>query len=291
MPKEDFKMAKKDKNKEKAVQVNAVPAQGQPQPGLPRPARRPSKPLQLNPIIQPIAFVPYSTQQQELYMWEEEQQYDGGPYYDAQAQAASAAYDVAAPAYGDSSYQASAGAYDQGYYGGYGYQDYGYGYAQAPVASVETKKKKKVSAAAIILIILSLLSIALIVVGKFLNQSFLLMAGETSGLDMIINFFNDMTAGAEFGEAMIMPIAVLVVAVGAVIVLLGSLFGLFKKGATVFAKLGACLAFIGALVGLVVGLIKADTVQIQIGFYILVGIAALTLIIAFAAKNAPKAKK
>lgn len=55
------------------------------------------------------------------------------------------------------------------------------------------------------------------------------MTGETSGLDMIINFFNDMIAGAEFGEAMIMPIAVLVVAVGAVIVLLGSLFGLFKK--------------------------------------------------------------
>lgn len=33
-------------------------------------------PMQLTPIIQPIAFVPYSTQEQPLYMYDEEEQYE-----------------------------------------------------------------------------------------------------------------------------------------------------------------------------------------------------------------------
>ncbi|HHX48805.1 MAG TPA: hypothetical protein GX709_00175 [Clostridiales bacterium] len=302
-------MAKKDKkNVEKAVQVAAVPVQ-EPQPmqqeqqwqqshqwdqqRSPRPAR----PLQLTPIIQPIAFVPYSTQQQELYMWEEEPY--GDAYYDSQMQAANPGYNVDAPNFGNSSYQANA--YGQGYYGGEGYNQ-GYGYnddahelsygAAAPVEAAPekaAKKKKGASGTAIVLLILSLVAIALIVIGKFVDQSFLMFADETSGLDMIINFFTDVSGG--FTEAMIMPIAVLVAAVGILFVFLGSLFGIMRKGATVFTKIGTCIAFIGALVGLIVGLIKAEDVKIEIGYYILVGLSALILIIAFAAKNAPKEKK
>lgn len=224
-------------------------------------------------------------------MWEEEQPYNDYGFYD-DSQAAYAGYDTANPALGHSSYDANA--YNQGYGG---YQDYGYANYAAPattvydaeVAQVGKKKGKKVSFAAIILIVLSLLSIALIVIGKFVSQSFLFMTSETSGLDLILNFFKDISGG--FTDAMIIPIMILVVAVGCLLMLIGSLIGLFKKGATLLAKIGAFLGLASMLVALIIGLMKTDAVSAEIGLYILTGIMFLCVIIAFGTKNSPKVAK
>lgn len=60
-------MAKK-KNKQPELPVEETPVEEKKQ----QPVSSPAKVVQLTPIIQPIAFVPYSTQEQELYMYDEE---------------------------------------------------------------------------------------------------------------------------------------------------------------------------------------------------------------------------
>lgn len=60
-------MAKK-KNKQPELPVEEAPVEEKKQ----QPVASPAKVVQLTPIIQPIAFVPYSTQEQELYMYDEE---------------------------------------------------------------------------------------------------------------------------------------------------------------------------------------------------------------------------
>lgn len=60
-------MAKKSKNN-KALIEEVAPAEEVKEKKPAQPVSTPSKVVQLTPIIQPIAFVPYSTQEQELYM-------------------------------------------------------------------------------------------------------------------------------------------------------------------------------------------------------------------------------
>lgn len=63
-------MAKKSKNQQALVEEVAAEEVQEKKPE--QPVAKPNKVVQLTPIIQPIAFVPYSTQEQELYMEEEE---------------------------------------------------------------------------------------------------------------------------------------------------------------------------------------------------------------------------
>ena len=60
-------MAKKSKNN-KALVEEVAPAEEAQEKKPAQPVSTPAKVVQLTPIIQPIAFVPYSTQEQELYM-------------------------------------------------------------------------------------------------------------------------------------------------------------------------------------------------------------------------------
>lgn len=64
-------MAKKSKNQQALVEEVAAEEVQEKKPE--QPVAKPNKVVQLTPIIQPIAFVPYSTQEQELYMEEEEE--------------------------------------------------------------------------------------------------------------------------------------------------------------------------------------------------------------------------
>ena len=65
-------MAKKSKNQQALVEEVAAEEVQEKKPE--QPVAKPNKVVQLTPIIQPIAFVPYSTQEQELYMEEEEEE-------------------------------------------------------------------------------------------------------------------------------------------------------------------------------------------------------------------------
>lgn len=324
MAKEDYTMAKKDKKEkknknavvEKTVKVEETttvtpaedatataqaPAQAQPaemhpaQPGTParRPSGRRAKPLQLTPIIQPIAFVPYSTQEQELYMWDDNADYAapggyGDPYYDNYNNQQTPAFggnelsynDPYATNYASNSY--SSNSYAAPYYG-----EYDYGYQAAPEAPA--KKKKGVSVAAILLMLLSLVAIALIVIGKFVNQSFLMMVGDVSGLDAIINAFKGLSSG--FSVESVPALMIAVIAVSAVVILIASLIRIKHRGACVVAKIFAFLGLVAALVALIIGLMNKETVVLNIALYIVTGIMLLIVLIAFGAKNDPKVKK
>ena len=65
-------MAKKSKKQQPLVEEVAAEEVQEKKPE--QPVAKPNKVVQLTPIIQPIAFVPYSTQEQELYMEEEEEE-------------------------------------------------------------------------------------------------------------------------------------------------------------------------------------------------------------------------
>ncbi len=130
--------------------VQRPPQQAPKKPGNQVPVHSPSSgPMQLTPIIQPIAFVPYSTQEQPLYM-----------YDDAQASTYEEDY-----AYSDDAQEVS-----------------------QPVSN-RAQKTNKVSGAAIALIILSIVMIAVYVIGKFLAMTYVQVANATSGLDMLLNVF------------------------------------------------------------------------------------------------------
>lgn len=269
-------MARKKKNKkaeevapvvEEVAAAPAEPVAGPTMDGTPiAPPMDEGRPLQLSPIIQPIAFVPYSTQNQELYMWEEEDPYYGADPY---AQQAYAQDPYAAP-----------------YYGG--------GYALPPTApeaedeEVEEKPRKKVSVAAIFLILISILAIVLIVVGKYANMTYLYIVGGMSGLDAIIGLFSDMSS---FGAAQIAPLMILISAACAVLILLFSLIFIMKRGACVIAKIASFIGLVAVLVVLILGLMKREEVTVDIGIYILTGLMLLCVLIAFGSKNNPKVKK
>ena len=65
-------MAKKSKKQQALVEEVAAEEVQEKKPE--QLVAKPNKVVQLTPIIQPIAFVPYSTQEQELYMEEEEEE-------------------------------------------------------------------------------------------------------------------------------------------------------------------------------------------------------------------------
>ena len=70
-------MAKKSKNQQALVEEVAAEEVQEKKPE--QPVAKPNKVVQLTPIIQPIAFVPYSTQEQELYMEGPEEEEEVAP--------------------------------------------------------------------------------------------------------------------------------------------------------------------------------------------------------------------
>lgn len=237
------------KEEQSIAQKPAPPTMQRPQvakkPGNQVPVHSPSGPMQLTPIIQPIAFVPYSTQEQPLYM-----------YDDASTQAAE---------YED---------------------DYSYSednYAEEAVATTQSQKAKKVSGAAIALIILSVIMIAVYVVGKFLAFTYVQVANDTSGLDMLLNVFS---AGAIVLDTItVVALGVSVSVVCALLVLIASIVRIKKQGACVFAKIFSFLGLVTALVAVMISLVQKDEITVNYGMYIVAAIALLLVMIAFLSKN------
>lgn len=187
------------------------------------PVSSPVRPVQLTPIIQPIAFVPYSTQDQPLYMYDEEDVYEEDvaedEYYEEEAV-------VAAPA------------------------------------------KKKASAAAIVVALFSLIILGIYVIAKWVAAEYIGLIDGVGGLDIIINFFGS----PEWTD--ITTLSIILVAVFAVLTLIGALIGVMRKGVNLFAKIMSALALVAALVAILMSVIGGDA-SVGYGLY---GVAVICLI-------------
>lgn len=206
-----------------------------------------SEQLQLPPIVQPIAFVPYSTQDQPLYMYDEAiDEYQTVDHYQQPA-------------------------------------DYAADYAAEPVQKSKPARKG-VQWAPIVLALLGLVMVALLVVPKFVEAlSILSVVGSTSGLDVILNLVDQFSAG--FSADLIVPIAIAVVGVTAVLTVLVGLIQITRKGACVLLKLIVAIMLIAALVAMIMLLTEGGN-EIAIGLYAVVGVAFVSVLVAFLARRA-----
>lgn len=188
------------------------------------PVSSPVRPVQLTPIIQPIAFVPYSTQEQPLFMYDDEDVYED---------------DVAEDEY-----------YDE------------------EEAVVAAPAKKKASAAAIVVALFSLIILGIYVIAKWVAAEYIGLIDGVGGLDIIINFFG----APEWTD--ITTLAIILVAVFAVLTLIGALIGVMRKGVNLFAKIMSALALVAALVAILMSVIGGDA-SVGYGLY---GVAVICLI-------------
>lgn len=223
-------MAKKREKKQNQEPVAEVVTEKEKTP-VANPA---AKVMQLTPIVQPIAFVPYSSQEQPLYM------YDDEPV-----------------------------------------EEYEDEIIEEPV--VEAPRKKKASAASIVVAILSLLLIAVYCLPyiEALSGTLLPYAGfgEVSGLAVILEFVETLD------YTNIVNLAIVATPVFALLTLIGCLIGVCHKGVNVFSKITVFFELLVALVGLIAALVGGQDLAGSYGFYIVVGLGFVSMLIAYLAKN------
>ena len=201
--------------------------------------------VQLSPIIQPIAFVQYSTQDQPLLQ------------------------------YGDSN---------------------GYSYEQAQAEedqedierTYEYDTVKKVRFTPIFLSVLSLLVIAVIVAGEFVLQQYLSINDNISGYAYIMQLVDMVTAGQLVIADLVIPGAVALIALFALINFIAGLIKMKSRGACAISKL--CLFFMITL-SLTLTLINImNDAEINYGLYIVTGLSLLSLIIGYLTRKDEKYK-
>lgn len=208
--------------------------------------------VQLAPIVQPIAFVPYNTQEQPLL------QYGNSGYDLARAR------DDIARGYDD---------------------DYDDEYATPALASYE----KKVRFVPIFLAILSLLIVGVMVAGEFVLKEYLVLTTGVSGYGYIMNLVDMVMAGGTLVIAdMILPGAIALIALFAVLNLLASLIKMKSKGACTISKI--CLFFMLTFSLVVVLICLMNEIEMGYGLYAVAGLSFLSLVIGYLAKKDIKKK-
>lgn len=196
-------------------------------------------------IVQPIAIVPYNTIEQPLYQYRGSEDYYQGGYENY---------------------------YQQQPYDERDYENYGQPEQRTIPASRASSKKVRVSK--VFLFILSLLAIAVMVGGKFLDIEYLKFDSSRSGFEIIMEVTKFIEAGFEI-KNMLIPGALALFALINVIMLLDGILGI-KNKVCLFEIILALLGVIA--MGLFAYLIfKQD--QIGYGIYIAGGISVLMLII------------
>jgi hypothetical protein len=154
--------------------------------------------VQLSPIVQPIALVPYNTQEQPLFQY--------------------GSYDVA------KAREEISREFEE--------------YTESKEDYEEQITQKKVRFVPIFLAVLSLLVIAVLVVGEFVAQEYLALTAGMSGYAYIMELVDVFTGVGELVIAdLIFPGAVALVAVFALINLIASLIKMKSKGACVISKI------------------------------------------------------
>ncbi|MFA6866730.1 MAG: hypothetical protein WCR54_04350 [Clostridia bacterium] len=195
-------------------------------------------PIQLQPIIQPIAIVAYSSQ------------------------------DQAVEQYADSD-----NSYDYNSYDGDNYDSDNYDIDEKCV------KTKKFNAMKLLTFLFGLITIAILVLGKFITfKNFLYIQGTLSGFEIV----KGITAISGLGFMDKLPIILLTAGAALLAILtLGSLFSM-NKGTGAFSKV---IAILMALCILGFGVLAFLDKSIAIGGYIVAGCSLLVAIFALAGKK------
>lgn len=208
--------------------------------------------IQLTPIVQPLAFVPYSTQEQPLLMFDDE---------------APAMYvPEAAP---EAMQPITIISEDQ------------------PKKAAKTRKGIRL--APLTLILLSLLIAAVFVVGKYLEVAadytyfYTLNNVNHNGIDIAIDVYEAIAAQNIIALEYALPAAIVLAGVFAVITLLASLIRICKKGACVVAKITTAFTLLFALLAIILSLVQTAT--IGYGLYGVGGLALLSILVAYLSKN------
>lgn len=215
-------------------------------------------------IVQPIAIVPYNTTEQPLYQYAPN----------------NGAYDNYQDGYDDGQQLD----YGNGQQGGYDDNYGGYGDYNQPRGKAlgRNNAKSSVNALKIVLLILSLLSIAVIVLGKFIDLVYLKFYAASSGLEIILTGITGIMNGGFVIKEMLLPLTLALTSLITVLILLDSLFGI-KKGVCIFEKILAVLGLISA--GVFVYMLYSKQLTIGYGSYIFAGISALTALLAICGKR------
>ena len=194
--------------------------------------------VQLGPIVQPVAFVPYNTQEQPLFQY-------GGTYDVAKAKE-----DIEREY--EEEYEEDERIYS------------------API-------EKKVRFVPILLAILSLLIVGVMVAGQFVLQNYLAICEGISGYKYIFNLVDMISAGDINIPDLILPAAVAVVALFAIINFLSSLIKMQYRGACTMSKISLFLMVTFALA--VVLLCLMNELTMNYGLYAVVGLSFISLVI------------
>lgn len=202
-------------------------------------------------LVQPLIVVPYSSQMQPLYQYTPE--------------AMQSFYGNAPEGYGDM------------------YEDRGDGalYEDAYVNEVK-RVRKKANVNAILAFILSLITVAVIVVSKFVELSYINIIKDSGALQILMDLPKLFTAGVEIME-LIYPIGLAVCALFTVLTLFTNLFSVKANRYPIAGKVFAVLALLGAAVMLAI--LFAAKKDIAIGAYILTGLSAVTALIALTGRR------
>ncbi|NLL56617.1 MAG: hypothetical protein GX242_05350 [Clostridiales bacterium] len=149
---------------------------------------------------------------------------------------------------------------------------------------VEVVRDRKVNGCSIFAIILSILTLAMLVIGKFVSID------AMPGLFIIINGVDAATYIMEFMSATSYGIYALIGAIGiivtAVFCLISLLIGIFtvnKAGTGIFMRICLFLSFTGAILVAVMQLVGSK--DIDTGLYIVIGLTFLATLIGFISKG------
>jgi len=208
----------------------------------------PSAPTRMAPIVQPIAFVPYTTQDQALW------------------QVTPSGYDIPQARRDIANAYASPEE------------------AAAAEAKAAEDSEKKVRFVPIFLAVLSLLIIAVMVVGKFVLQTELALVGGLSGYDYALEVY-DIIMEASFDDisALILPASVIIVALASLLNLIANLIKMKSRGACVFAKI--CIFFMLTFSLVLVLIALMDTIELGYGMYAVAGLSFISLLVGYLARK------
>lgn len=207
-------------------------------------------------IVQPIALVPYNTTEQPLYQYAPDNSYGGQQGYSDQG------YDY------------------NGYDDNYGqYDSYDDGHVRKNTKN--RSGKKSVRGVKILFLLLSLIGIAVIVLGKFIDLVYLKFDTTRSGLEILLGVTTVISGGLAIKE-MLIPILLAANALFTLLIFLDGLFG-NKRGVSIIEKIIAILSLL--CIGGFGYLIYDGGLGLGYGVYIAAGCSALIAIFALLSKK------
>jgi len=166
-------------------------------------------------------------------------------------------------------------------------------YGQQDTVILE-KKRKKANACSIFSLIFGLLTIAVLIIGKFLKIAALptlfVIAEDFDGLTYVINAVGVLTSGAALDiKALIPVIGIALTALFTLITTLTGLIRIKKAGTGAGMKICLFLSFVGAV--LTAAYLLSTGKAIAIGLYIVIGLTFVSTLIGFCSKSAKRINK